>query len=100
MNNQMSPSKSMLVKNGLAPSQLNRQKTPIWGVGLADGQAPTSLTHPLTWRLYHHDAVLTLADYEALDGFKGLKKRPSQRPKRSRRDDKNRQRAWAWWCRF
>lgn len=60
-------------KNGLAPSQLNRQKTPIWGVGLADGQAPTSLTHPLTWRLYHHDAVLTLADYEALDGFKGLK---------------------------
>ena len=38
-------------KNGLAPSQLNRQKTPIWGVGLADGQAPTSLTHPLTWRL-------------------------------------------------
>ena len=54
-------------KNGLAPSQLNRQKTPIWGVGLADGQAPTSLTHPLTWRLYHHDALLTLADYEALD---------------------------------
>ncbi|AIK00840.1 NADH oxidoreductase (quinone) subunit F [Moraxella catarrhalis] len=68
-------------KNGLAPSQLNRQKTPIWGVGLADGQAPTSLTHPLTWRLYHHDALLTLADYEALDGFVGLKNALSKSPK-------------------
>ena len=68
-------------KNGLAPSQLNRQKTPIWGVGLADGQAPTSLTHPLTWRLYHHDALLTLADYEALDGFKGLKNALAKDPK-------------------
>ncbi|MPX13362.1 NADH oxidoreductase (quinone) subunit F [Moraxella catarrhalis] len=68
-------------KNGLAPSQLNRQKTPIWGVGLADGQAPTSLTHPLTWRLYHHDAVLTLADYEALDGFVGLKNALTKSPK-------------------
>lgn len=69
------------LKNGLAPSQLNRQKTPIWGVGLADGQAPTSLTHPLTWRLYHHDALLTLADYEALDGFKGLKNALAKDPK-------------------
>lgn len=68
-------------KNGLAPSQLNRQKTPIWGVGLADGQAPTSLTHPLTWRLYHHDALLTLADYEKLDGFVGLKNALSKSPK-------------------
>ncbi|AXT94729.1 NADH-quinone oxidoreductase subunit NuoF [Moraxella catarrhalis] len=68
-------------KNGLAPSQLNRQKTPIWGVGLADGQAPTSLTHPLTWRLYHHDAVLTLADYEKLDGFVGLKNALTKSPK-------------------
>ncbi|ARE66115.1 NADH oxidoreductase (quinone) subunit F [Moraxella catarrhalis] len=68
-------------KNGLAPSQLNRQKTPIWGVGLADGQAPTSLTHPLTWRLYHHDALLTLADYEALDGFVGLKNALTKSPK-------------------
>ena len=68
-------------KNGLAPSQLNRQKTPIWGVGLADGQAPTSLTHPLTWRLYHHDALLTLADYEKLDGFVGLKNALAKSPK-------------------
>lgn len=68
-------------KNGLAPSQLNRQKTPIWGVGLADGQAPTSQTHPLTWRLYHHDALLTLADYEKLDGFVGLKNALSKSPK-------------------
>lgn len=68
-------------KNGLAPSQLNRQKTPIWGVGLANGQAPTSQTHPLTWRLYHHDAVLTLADYEKLDGFVGLKNALSKDPK-------------------
>ena len=68
-------------KNGLAPSQLNRQKIPIWGVGLADGQAPTSLTHPLTWRLYHHDALLTLADYEKLDGFVGLKNALSKSPK-------------------
>ncbi|AIT43117.1 NADH-quinone oxidoreductase subunit F [Moraxella catarrhalis] len=68
-------------KNGLAPSQLNRQKTPIWGVGLADGQAPTSLTHPLTWRLYHHDALLTLADYEKLDGFVGLKNALTKSPK-------------------
>ena len=44
-------------KNGLAPSQLNRQAIPIYGVGLKDGEAPTSLTHPLTWRLYHQDAV-------------------------------------------
>lgn len=68
-------------KNGLAPSQLNRQKIPIWGVGLADGQAPTSQTHPLTWRLYHHDALLTLADYEKLDGFVGLKNALSKSPK-------------------
>ena len=68
-------------KNGLSPSQLNRQKTPIWGVGLADGQAPTSQTHPLTWRLYHHDALLTLADYEKLDGFVGLKNALSKSPK-------------------
>ena len=68
-------------KNGLAPSQLNRQKTPIWGVGLADGQAPTSQTHPLTWRLYHHDALLTLADYEKLDGFVGLKNALTKSPK-------------------
>lgn len=58
---------------GKAPSQLNRQRIPIYAVGLKDGEAPTSLTHPLTWRLYHQDAVLTLADYERLDGFKGLK---------------------------
>ena len=77
----MSANRLTLVKNGLAPSQLNRQKTPIWGVGLADGQAPTSLTHPLTWRLYHHDALLTLADYEALDGFVGLKNALSKSPK-------------------
>lgn len=68
-------------KNGRAPSQLNRQKTPIWGVGLADGQAPTSQTHPLTWRLYHHDALLTLADYEKLDGFVGLKNALTKSPK-------------------
>lgn len=72
---------------GLAPSQLNSQKFPIYGVDyskLADGQSnesisydpnfePTSKTHPLTWRLYHHDAVLDLATYEALEGFAGFK---------------------------
>ncbi|WP_432806252.1 NADH-quinone oxidoreductase subunit NuoF [Moraxella nasicaprae] len=68
-------------QNGLAPSQLNRQKTPIWGVGLADGQAPTSLTHPLTWRLYHQDAVLKLADYLALKGFDGFKIALTKSPK-------------------
>lgn len=68
-------------QNGLAPSQLNRQKTPIWGVGLADGQAPTNLTHPLTWRLYHQDAVLKLADYLALKGFDGFKIALTKSPK-------------------
>ncbi|MDO4895235.1 NADH-quinone oxidoreductase subunit NuoF [Moraxella sp.] len=68
-------------QNGLAPSQLNRQKTPIWGVGLAEGQAPTSLTHPLTWRLYHQDAVLKLADYLALKGFDGFKIALTKSPK-------------------
>lgn len=68
-------------KNGLAPSQLNRQKTPIWGVGLQAGEAPTSLTHPLTWRLYHHDAILTLAQYQDLDGFLGLKNALAKTPK-------------------
>ncbi|WFF37985.1 NADH-quinone oxidoreductase subunit NuoF [Moraxella nasibovis] len=68
-------------QNGLAPSQLNRQKTPIWGVGLAEGQEPTSLTHPLTWRLFHSDAVLKLADYLALKGFEGFKIALSKTPK-------------------
>lgn len=67
--------------NGLAPSQLNRQAIPIYGVGLKEGEAPTSLTHPLTWRLYHQDAVLTLADYERLDGFVGLKNALAKTPK-------------------
>lgn len=68
-------------QNGLAPSQLNRQKTPIWGVGLEQGAAPTSLTHPLTWRLYHQDAVLKLADYLALKGFDGFKIALTKSPK-------------------
>ncbi len=68
-------------QNGLAPSQLNRQKIPIWGVGLAEGQAPTSKTHPLTWRLYHQDAVLSLADYQRLEGFVGLKNALALDPK-------------------
>lgn len=68
-------------KQGFAPSQLNRQKTPIWGAGLQAGQAPTSLTRPLTWRLYHHDAVLTLADYQRLDGFRGLQNALAKTPK-------------------
>ncbi len=68
-------------QNGLAPSQLNRQKIPIWGVGLTEGQAPTSKTHPLTWRLYHQDAVLSLADYQRLEGFVGLKNALALDPK-------------------
>ncbi|VEG13801.1 NADH-quinone oxidoreductase subunit NuoF [Moraxella cuniculi] len=68
-------------KLGKAPSQLNRQRIPIYGVGLAEGEAPTSLSHPLTWRLYHHDAVLKLADYLALKGFEGLKIALSKSPK-------------------
>lgn len=67
-------------QKGLAPSQLNRQKIPIYGVGLADNQAPTSLSHPLTWRLYHQDSVLTLVDYERLDGFVGLKNALAKTP--------------------
>lgn len=68
-------------KNGLAPSQLNKQRIPIWGVGLEKGQEPTCETHPLTWRLFHHDAVLKLADYLALKGFDGLKIALSKTPK-------------------
>lgn len=67
-------------KLGKAPSELNRQRVPIYGVGLAEGQAPTSLTHPLTWRLYHQDTVLKLADYQRLEGFVGLKKTPLPNP--------------------
>lgn len=67
-------------QNGLAPSQLNRQKTPIWGVGLADGQLPTIKSHPLTFRLAHFDAVLNLADYQSLQGFDGLKIALSRTP--------------------
>lgn len=68
-------------QNGLAPSQLNNQRVPIYGVGLAEGEAPTCLTHPLTWRLFHQDAVLKLADYLALKGFEGLKIALSKTPK-------------------
>ena len=68
-------------KEGLAPSQLNRQRIPIYGVGLAEGQEPTCETHPLTWRLFHQDAVLKLADYLALKGFDGLKIALSKTPK-------------------
>lgn len=68
-------------QNGLAPSQLNNQRVPIYGVGLAEGEEPTCLTHPLTWRLFHQDAVLKLADYLALKGFEGLKIALSKTPK-------------------
>ncbi len=68
-------------KIGKAPSQLNRQAVPIYGVGLEEGQEPTSLTHPLTWRLYHQETVLSLMDYERLQGFVGLKNALAKTPK-------------------
>ena len=67
-------------RQGRAPSQLNKQRYPIYGAML-DGAAPTSENRPLTWRLAHHDAVLDLATYQALDGFKGLKIALDQSPK-------------------
>lgn len=54
---------------GRAPSQLNAQRIPIFG----DQATATSETHPLTWRLAHHDAILDLETYQSLRGFEGLK---------------------------
>lgn len=36
------------------------------------GFEPSAKTHPLTYRLHERESVLTLEDYQALDGFKGL----------------------------
>ncbi|WP_169393101.1 MULTISPECIES: NADH-quinone oxidoreductase subunit NuoF [Psychrobacter] len=56
-------------QNGLAPSQLNNQRIPIYG----DKATATSETKPLTWRLAHHDAVLDFKTHESLRGFEALK---------------------------
>ena len=64
-------------QSGLAPSQLNEQRIPIYG----DKATATNETKPLTWRLAHHDAVLDLATYQSLQGFEGLKKALEQAPK-------------------
>lgn len=68
-------------KLGKAPSELNRQRVPIYGVGLEEGEPPTTKTHPLTWRLYHQNTVLHLADYQRLEGFLGLKNALAKSPK-------------------
>lgn len=64
-------------KLGKAPSQLNDQRIAIYG----DKATATSETKPLTWRLAHRDAVLTLANYQALKGFDGLKIALNKSPK-------------------
>ena len=64
-------------QQGKAPSQLNRQRIPIYG----DKATATSETRPLTWRLAHHDAVLDLATYQSLKGFDGLKIALQKSPK-------------------
>ena len=61
---------------GKAPSQLNKQRIPIYG----DKETANSKTKPLTWRLAHHDAVLDLATYESLQGFEALKMALSKPP--------------------
>jgi len=43
------------------------EPTPIHGNGTAE-------THPLTWRLKHHQQVLSIDTYESLEGYEGLKK--------------------------
>lgn len=63
-------------KAGKAPSQLNLQKIPIY----IDKTTASSQTRPLTWRLAHHDAVLSLAVYQSLQGFDGLKNALNQSP--------------------
>ncbi len=64
-------------KAGLAPSQLNQQRVPIYG----DKATATMQTKPLTWRLAHHDTVLDLATYQSLQGFDGLKNALNKSPK-------------------
>ncbi|WP_230655961.1 NADH-quinone oxidoreductase subunit NuoF [Psychrobacter sp. I-STPA10] len=64
-------------QSGKAPSQLNRQRIPIYG----DAATATIETKPLTWRLAHHDAVLDLQTYESLRGFEGLKNALAKTPK-------------------
>ncbi len=45
-----------------------------------DAATANALTKPLTWRLSKQDAVLSIADFEALDGYVGLKKALAQSP--------------------
>lgn len=48
-------------------AHINTEPKPIHGNGTAE-------THPLTWRLKHHDAVLDIETYESLEGYAGMKK--------------------------
>lgn len=54
--------------NSQSPTtQPNSQPKPIHGNGTAE-------THPLTWRLKHHEFVHDVETYEQLEGYAGMKK--------------------------
>ena len=52
---------------------MNTEPKPIYGDGNPE-------THPLTWRLSKQEHVRSADDYEALEGYQGLKKAVSMTP--------------------
>ena len=53
---------------------MNTEPKPIYGEGNPE-------THPLTWRLSKQEHVRNADDYEALEGYAGLKKAITMPPK-------------------
>ena len=54
-------------------TNVNTEPRPIHGNGTAE-------THPLTWRLKHHELIHDVDTYESLEGYAGMKKALSMTP--------------------
>lgn len=54
-------------------THVNTEPRPIHGDGTAE-------THPLTWRLKHHELIHDVDTYESLEGYAGMKKALSMTP--------------------
>ncbi|RYY77858.1 MAG: NADH oxidoreductase (quinone) subunit F [Moraxellaceae bacterium] len=54
-------------------THVNTEPRPIHGNGTAE-------THPLTWRLKHHELIHDVDTYESLEGYAGMKKALSMTP--------------------
>ena len=54
-------------------THVNTEPRPIHGNGTAE-------THPLTWRLKHHEFLHDVDTYESLEGYAGMKKALSMTP--------------------